>query len=42
MPDRLAALRKAWDAWNAQLSTARASARIEETTLNGDLFRWDI
>ena len=42
MPERAAALREAWDAWNAQLSTARASARIEETTVNGDVFRWGI
>ena len=42
MADRVAAMRKAWDAWNAQLSTARASARIEETTHNGDMFRWHI
>ena len=42
MADRVAALRKAWDAWNAQLSTERASGRTEETNLNGDVFRWMI
>ena len=42
MPERVAAMREAWDAWNAQLSTARASARTEETTVNGDVFRWRI
>ena len=42
MADRAAAMRKAWDAWNAQLSPARSSARIDQTTLNGDPFRWHI
>jgi arylsulfatase A-like enzyme len=40
--DRVAALRKAWDAWNAQLSSPRSSTRTEETTHNGDTFRWSI
>jgi arylsulfatase A-like enzyme len=42
MADRVAALRKAWDAWNAQLSPARASGRTEPTSHNGDVFRWHI
>jgi arylsulfatase A-like enzyme len=42
MADRVATLRKAWDTWNASLSSTRASARTEETTLNGDVFRWGI
>ncbi len=42
MADRVAALRKAWDEWNARLSSARSSARFEETTHNGDVFRWQI
>jgi arylsulfatase A-like enzyme len=42
MRDRVASMRKAWDAWNAQLSPARASARFEQTTHNGDTFRWQI
>jgi arylsulfatase A-like enzyme len=42
MPERVTAMREAWDAWNAQLSAARASARTEETTHHGDVFRWGI
>jgi arylsulfatase A-like enzyme len=42
MPDRVTAMRKAWDAWNAQLSPARTSGRTEDTTINGDTFRWGI
>ena len=42
MADRVATMRTAWDAWNAQMSQARASARTETTTLNGDSFRWHI
>jgi arylsulfatase A-like enzyme len=42
MPERVAAMKKAWETWNAQLSPARSSARTVTTDLNGDAFRWHI